>query len=120
MLEDGITPFISVDMNDSCFLQPYVIISANVASLGGAQFVLEFKNFKRVFCWIYPLGWKNPHIRFLAPLDSNGNPIFNLSTDVNIEATSPEIDALIDAIEKVESGDDYFKERDELIDINHQ
>jgi len=115
MLEDPSCPTISVDVNDTRFRLPYAIVSAHLSPIGGAEMVAKYADGSEIYTYIYPQGWITPRIRGLAWLDASGELLIDYTPDPNeINITEEEMERLFRAIEHVESGSDYMKNRNEL------
>jgi len=50
----------------------------------GAYAIVDFKNCKRVYFWIYPLGWSKPRVRIIAKIGEQGNVVFPEEVDADI------------------------------------
>jgi hypothetical protein len=104
--EEGGDPFFAskLSQHSPVFKLDYRIADAQLMPMGGATIAAEFGGAQVIWLWIYPVDWTQPRVRMIVKPDEIGEaevPPTNPG-----QAPSKDIDALIEAIMRVESGAD--------------
>jgi len=108
LAEEGGDPFFASELSrhSPVFKLDCKIADAQLMPMGGAIIAAEFGEGQVIWLWIYPLGWTQPRVRMIVKPDELRKaevPPINPG-----QSPATDVDALIEAIRRVEGGDDVM------------